>query len=242
MSLVTSASPWTNEEPSKKRIPSMRKTVKKMPSPISESDNSSLQDEAFQDMQSNSLIDAQSAQVDRSNRVNQLINQMDYSSGENDGNKLANFVPLSHPVIQKRTDIDESVQGRAGDSSIPNAQNPLQIPPPQIRQDGGSSNYSPNAPNSDLGNLNTRPYSNYKMIYEPAKMLIPNGQGQNLPQNMQSVDNRLLEKINYMIHMLEQQHNEKTSNITEEFVLYTFLGVFIIFIVDSFARAGKYTW
>ena len=54
------------------------------------------------------------------------------------------------------------------------------------------------------------------------------------------VDNKLLEKINYMIYMLEQQQNEKTSNITEEFVLYTFLGVFIIFIVDSFTRTGKY--
>ena len=53
-------------------------------------------------------------------------------------------------------------------------------------------------------------------------------------------DSRLLEKINYMVHMLEQQQNEKTSNITEEFVLYLFLGVFIIFIVDSFARTGKY--
>ena len=55
-----------------------------------------------------------------------------------------------------------------------------------------------------------------------------------------SLDNKLMEKINYMIHMLEQQQNEKTNNITEEFILYTLLGVFIIFIVDSFARAGKY--
>ena len=34
--------------------------------------------------------------------------------------------------------------------------------------------------------------------------------------------------------------DEKTSNVTEELVLYSFLGVFIIYIVDSFARAGKY--
>ena len=47
--------------------------------------------------------------------------------------------------------------------------------------------------------------------------------------------------INYMIHMLEQEQSEKTSNITEEFILYTFLGVFIIFVIDSFARSGKYT-
>jgi hypothetical protein len=33
---------------------------------------------------------------------------------------------------------------------------------------------------------------------------------------------------------------EKLDHITEELVLYCFLGVFIIFIVDSFARAGKY--
>jgi hypothetical protein len=53
-----------------------------------------------------------------------------------------------------------------------------------------------------------------------------------------TLDNSLLEKVNYMIHMLEQQQNEKTSNLTEEFILYIFLGVFIIFIVDSFTRGG----
>ena len=51
----------------------------------------------------------------------------------------------------------------------------------------------------------------------------------------------LIKKLNYMIHLLEEQHDEKTSNVTEELVLYLFLGVFVIFVVDSFARAGKYT-
>lgn len=50
----------------------------------------------------------------------------------------------------------------------------------------------------------------------------------------------LLEKLNYMIHLLEEQQDEKTGHITEELILYCFLGVFMIFIVDSFARAGKY--
>lgn len=50
----------------------------------------------------------------------------------------------------------------------------------------------------------------------------------------------LLKKLNYMINLLEEQQDEKTSNVTEEVVLYSFLGIFIIFIVDSFARAGKY--
>jgi hypothetical protein len=51
----------------------------------------------------------------------------------------------------------------------------------------------------------------------------------------------LLEKMNKIIHLLEEQHDERTNNVTEELILYCFLGVFVIYIVDSFARAGKYT-
>jgi hypothetical protein len=50
----------------------------------------------------------------------------------------------------------------------------------------------------------------------------------------------LLQKLDHIISLLEDQHDEKTGHVTEELVLYCFLGVFIIFIVDSFARAGKY--
>jgi len=53
-------------------------------------------------------------------------------------------------------------------------------------------------------------------------------------------DDKIMEKINYMIHLLEAQQHEKTNNITEEFLLYTFLGVFVIYVLDSFARSGKY--
>ena len=51
----------------------------------------------------------------------------------------------------------------------------------------------------------------------------------------------LLNKINYMINLLEDQQDERTNNVTEDVVLYSFLGIFIIFVVDSFARVGKYT-
>ena len=53
--------------------------------------------------------------------------------------------------------------------------------------------------------------------------------------------NHLIEKLNYMIELLEEQKNEQTGHIMEELILYAFLGIFIIFIIDSFARAGKYT-
>jgi hypothetical protein len=50
----------------------------------------------------------------------------------------------------------------------------------------------------------------------------------------------LIEKLNYIIHMLEEKRDEKTENVMEELVLYCFLGVFVIFVVDSFARTRKY--
>ena len=51
----------------------------------------------------------------------------------------------------------------------------------------------------------------------------------------------LMEKVNYVINMLEEQQDIKNNKTSEELVLYLFLGVFVIFVVDSFARAGKYT-
>ena len=50
----------------------------------------------------------------------------------------------------------------------------------------------------------------------------------------------LLTKLNEVIYLLEEQQNEKSGHVTEELILYSFLGVFMIFIVDSFARVGKY--
>jgi len=83
---------------------------------------------------------------------------------------------------------------------------------------------------SHLGNL-----SNYSQSY--------NNRVNSKPYYSQSINDnsKLMEKLNYMIHLLEQQQYEKTSNMTEEFILYVFLGVFVIYVVDSCVRVGKYT-
>ena len=60
------------------------------------------------------------------------------------------------------------------------------------------------------------------------------------PLNLNIDDNVLLQKMNYMITLLEDQQDERTNNVTEEVILYSFLGIFIIFIADTFVRAGKY--
>jgi hypothetical protein len=99
--------------------------------------------------------------------------------------------------------------------------------------------YVYSADDRSLGNL-----PNYQNVYENkmlfqkdkpyyANMGIPTG-------STTGMDNKLMERINYMVHLLEEQQHEKTANVTEEFLLYTFLGVFVIYVVDTFSRNGKY--
>ena len=78
-------------------------------------------------------------------------------------------------------------------------------------------------------------YENYYNTYVPYFNTVANN------ANLHGSKDELMTKLNYMIHLLEENKDEKTNNVTEELVLYMFLGVFVIFVVDSFARAGKYT-
>jgi len=84
---------------------------------------------------------------------------------------------------------------------------------------------------------------------------LPQSSSQSLPQYKQSqshyntntnintsdTNQVLIDKLNYMINLLEEQQDERTNNVTEEVILYSFLGVFIIFVVDGFARVTRYT-
>lgn len=53
-------------------------------------------------------------------------------------------------------------------------------------------------------------------------------------------NSQVIEKLNYIIQMLEDEKDEKTGHVIEELILYGFLGVFMIFMTDSFAKVGKY--
>ena len=48
-------------------------------------------------------------------------------------------------------------------------------------------------------------------------------------------------KVNKILKLLESQIDEKTQNVTEELILYSFFGIFIIYVIDSFKTVGKYT-
>ena len=72
-----------------------------------------------------------------------------------------------------------------------------------------------------------------------ANQLAGGGGGGGGGGSMSGTNAALIEKLNYIIHMLEDKKDEKTGHVVEELVLYCFLGVFIIFIVDTFTRAAS---
>ena len=230
MSLVSSASLWTNDDNSttRKRQPSMmRKTIKK---PIGTYQEYSVTQPDKNEFVLNNIDDVQQMNNDRNDRVNDIINKMSSISEENDDAKLADFNPPSKPTIQMKKDLQTGWV--KPDEQIPNLENPLQMPAPSF----SGKSINPYIVN----NANVIGLGNYKQVYDPenieykpyySKMGLGSG----------TIDNKIMEKMNYMIHLLENQENEKTANITEEFILYTFLGVFIIFVLDSFSRTGKYT-
>lgn len=240
-SLVTSASIWTNDSPNKKRTSSIRKTfkLKSEPKPIDElnemGEDYVSEKENYQNMMASSMDDTRDVQNDRANRVNDILNKIT-AVESNETNKMGSFKPMPNPSYELKKDVN--------DHSMILGSMPLNYEMPSYSQAGSSfkktdDRFSSNIDNGDIS------YSNYQRSYDPSTIYYkPNIAGRSTNATAtphHQMDSKLMEKINYMIRLLEEQQMEKTSNITEEFILYSFLGVFIIFIVDSFSRSGKYT-
>lgn len=57
-----------------------------------------------------------------------------------------------------------------------------------------------------------------------------------------SNNDELMQKLNFIITLLEMQQDAKTNHVTEEVILYSFVGIFVIFMADVFVKFGaKYT-
>jgi hypothetical protein len=183
---------------------------------------------------------------ERDQKINQLLETMTSVDADDDGAKLANFRPPPNPEISMKksggitgggyapgvgvgspADTPIEYQPNEYQPALP-AQTVLQRPRPMGTQGVASADFD----------RQTAEYSNYNHVYNTHQGGHTRYSGGALP--MSESNDALMKKVNYMIHMLEQQGVEKTANVTEEFILYTFLGVFIIYIVDSFSRSGRY--
>ena len=221
MSLIASASPWVNDDPTvaqRKRIATM-KTPASLPPPLPNAQSATAQSTAHSsDIRTYSTNNDD--EVDRPSRISELVDKIASTDPpsrlalhtDNTGNGLADFKPR-----------DSSHEIQVG----------IQIDPPSVRKSDPSTPFAPN-PN------HTAKLSNYRQSYETPMMRggMPNGVS-NLTPNVGDV--KVADRLSYIIHLLEEMKNEKTNNVTEEFVLYSLLGIFVIYIVDAFARTGKYT-
>ena len=228
MSLITTASPWihTNTNENKKRVPSIRRNQKR--------DDESNYTEPMKNMKTPpSIEEAEETNHKRNNKINDLLNQMTEADNENDN--LGDFTPLEPPAVQSKQDDEEDSNGRL-DQFIPEMPRFSHLKPSETHESANKVRYG--ADDSKVNRL-----SNYNKVYEGMQNKQDTDASpyySKMGIGSQLADSRLIEKINYMIHLLEQQQHEKTDNITEEFLLYTFLGVFVVYVLDSFARSGKY--
>lgn len=185
-----------------------------------------------------------------SDKVNSVIQSIHRSSlaDSSEGADLGDFRPIAPPTSMgvENTKIRENFVNKNDLSNNPNN-----------NYNNNINEYNPN----DLGNNNIEEnFLNSQQVKDYYNKLLPTYQStssnnnsmegyknyistfnQGPASNTGDANSLLLEKLNYMINLLEEQKDEKTNNVTEEVVLYSFLGIFIIFIVDSFARVGKYT-
>ena len=201
-------------------------------------------------------------------KVNAVLESIHKNSGEE--NDLGDFQPMSPPtsVGVENTKLKEGFSNNNINHNInpnPNMNNnptnnndnetdeiDLQDLQANFLNDKAVEKYYQNLiPNYKM-NQNINQGINYQNTNEHNKPYYPvnfnnsasgfgSGSNNNITDVLYSENYKtLVEKLNYMINLLEEQQDEKTNNVTEEVVLYSFLGIFIIFIVDSFARVGKY--
>jgi hypothetical protein len=76
-------------------------------------------------------------------------------------------------------------------------------------------------------------------IYKTNDYLLINENQQKIQPK--TTNSEMLNKLNSLIEMFEDQKEMKTGQKGEEIILYCFLGVFIIYIMDSFVNIGKYS-
>ena len=224
-SLINSASIWDGGDAPKKRVSTMRKTIKKK-----YNDPALHVEENLQKETPSTIEELQNYSNERTDRVNDLLNEMS-SLGNDENTNMGNFDPIQPPNLQNKKDMQPLEFSREYNPTISTYLEATNAR--KNKKDQEQALYGAN----DSGHAKL---SNYMQSYDGSKTQPYYAKmGISTPSSEGGSD-KLMERINYMIHLLENQQHEKTDTITEEFILYIFLGSFVVFVVDSFARPGSY--
>ena len=144
-------------------------------------------------------------------KVATMISQI-HESSQNDNTALGDYNPLSHPESVGAMRVSDREPASSNIRPYEDSDTPVTI--------------------EGFTGLDSNEAEEYYKNTVPSY-----GQNNNISQINKD---ELLVKLDHILHLLEEQQDEKTGHVAEELILYSFLGIFIIFVVDSFARAGKY--
>ena len=157
-------------------------------------------------------------------RVQSMLKHIQYEGFSNNDNddddeKLASFPPKPNSAGSERIS-----------SRDPNLETNKALDEDKENDDKGINNIEGFNSESQQNYWDQDYYQQYIPMYTHANNI----------NNSQDANSQLIEKLNYMIHLLEEEREVKQGSVTEEVVLYLFLGVFVIFVIDSFVKVGKY--
>ena len=254
MSLLSYSSPWTSDNSdrndnglSRKRTPTLggvqsaaRRTIKVRPNYDSASD----QYEIYTPTQSaerpkpsaspESITEHVDRQLDRNTKINSILNKItSFSTDE----KLGDFNPMPYPTTITKKNADQLLPS---DKQVTNGENPL-MPKTGKPFFGALSPDEPKPAYYRASDQSASKYANYRDAYGKEGLT-----GAQPPYYSKmgiakvETGDKVMDRLNYMTQMLESLQMEKTNHITEEFLLYSLLGIFMIYIVDGFSRGGKY--
>ena len=144
---------------------------------------------------------------------------------DDDDNGLSNYQPLQPPNSVANERID-NVNANNMEKRMSEQQNVV-------------PNMNMNTAQAQREGFTQLPSEYAKQYYQQYVPYFNQGSDDTTPNGVNK--DELLTKLNQIIYLLEEQQDEKTGNVTEELILYSFLGIFIIFVVDGFARVTRYT-
>ena len=196
-------------------------------------------------------VNRENVDTDKVNGFLEAIHNMPAGEENDDSEEMGEFNPPSPPVssgVERTLDAKESpaMDYLRGD----NEKNTSRSSP--VTEGYNSSALEMNNFQKNYGSqqANAEYYKQFNLSYPPVAQQPPSPAqaGANRPYysyptpgpQQPSESNAIIEKLNYMIHLLEEQQDERTGSVTEEVILYSFLGIFVIFLVDSFTRVGRY--
>jgi hypothetical protein len=228
------------------------------PAPLDSENNNLSESKLYKKSNNKTLKNKKTVEFDESNITNTKNNEV----LKNKITSLGNLMSKIHENNEEEDNFNTNYQSNIIDESISTSftesLNEQLAKIQKMREDGNNiphntffNNELQNSKTNNTMNNNTSNFENsnvlnssissknelsnysdsYKLNYDT---LLQNSNTHNYDNN------KLISKLDYIVHLLEEQHNEKTNYITEELILYLFLGIFILFVLDSFARASKY--